>query len=319
MHEVAFVVFPGFQIQDLGGPLSVFESAGYLSNEEPYRCHVVSQSGGPVASSAGLVVMTEPFDGAHFDTVIVTGGDVSNEPQGHPVLAAHLARLGAMGGTRIASVCTGAFILAESGLLDGRRATTHWRYARLLQRRFPALRVDSDEMYIHDHGVWTSAGVAAGVDLSLALIGEDLGARAARETARQLVFWHRRPGGQAQFASSAELEPATDRMREVMAYVVAHLRDDLSTQRLADLARLSPRQFARAFLAETGCTPAKAVERLRVEAATPRVEAGDEPIERIAVSVGFVDPERMRRAFIRVTGHPPQGIRRMGKTTHGVK
>lgn len=319
MHDIAFVVFPGFQIQDLGGPLAAFESAGHLSTSAPYRCHVVSQSGGPVASSSGLVVLTAPFDSQRFDTVIVTGGDVSDEPQGHPLLAAHLARLGAAGEARIASVCTGAFILAESGLLDGHRATTHWRYALLLQRRFPALRVHGDAMYIHDRGVWTSAGVAAGIDLSLALIGEDLGADVARETARQLVFCHHRPGGQSQFASPGELEPTTDRMREVMAYVAAHLPDDLSTPRLAQLADLSPRQFARAFVAETGSTPAKAVERLRVEAATPRVEAGNESIECIAADVGFVDPERMRRAFIRVTGHPPQSIRRMGKTTHGLK
>lgn len=310
-HDVAFVVFPGFQIQDLGGPLAVFECAGNLVDSAPYRCHVVSQSGGPVASSSGLVVLTTPFNSQRFDTVVVTGGDVSNEPSGHPVLAAHLARLAAIGKTRMASVCTGAFILAESGLLDGRRATTHWRYALLLQRRFPALRVHSDEMYINDQGVWTSAGVTAGIDLSLALISDDLGVDVARETSRQMVFSHYRPGGQAPFVSSNEREPVTDRMRGVMDYMSTHLAEDLSTGRLAGMARLSPRQFSRAFFAETGYTPAKAVERLRVEAATPLVEAGHEPIERIATSVGFIDPERMRRAFIRVTGHPPQSIRRM--------
>jgi transcriptional regulator GlxA family with amidase domain len=310
-HSVAFIVFPGFQIQDLGGPLAAFECASKLLDGTPYRCHVVSQSGGPVASSSGLVVLTTALESRRFDTAIITGGDVSSEPSSHPLLAAHLARLAATGRTRIASVCTGAFILAESGLLDGRCATTHWRYALLLQRRFPALRIKSDDMYIHDRGVWTSAGIAAGIDLSLALIGEDLGVDVARETARQLVFWHHRPGGQAQFASPAELEPTTARMRDVMAYLGAHLAEDLSTERLASIARLSPRQFGRAFLAETGHTPAKTVERLRVEAATPLVEAGDLPIERIAESVGFVDPERMRRAFIRITGHPPQSIRRM--------
>ncbi|QWT22072.1 GlxA family transcriptional regulator [Bacillus sp. NP157] len=311
MHHVAFVVFPGFQIQDLGGPLSAFENASNLSDGERYCCHVVSESGGPVRSSSGLVVLTSAFDIRTFDTVIVTGGDVANEPCAHPALAGHLRRLAAHGMTRIASVCTGAFILAESGLLDGHIATTHWRYALLLQRRFPSLRVRSDEMYVNDRGIWTSAGVSAGIDLSLALIGHDLGPEVARETACQLVFWNHRPGGQSQFSSCAEIEPATVRMRDVMAYVGTHLSEDLSTERLAKIAGLSARQFGRAFLAETGNTPAKAVERLRVEAATPLVEAGHEPIERIAAGVGFVDPERMRRAFIRVTGHPPQSIRRM--------
>lgn len=310
-HRVALIVFPGFQIQDLSGPLAAFESASHVSRGPQYECRVVSQSGGPIPSSVGVEVITEPLDAFSFDTVIVTGGDVSNEPAGRPGLAASLRRLGEEEKIRIASVCTGAFILAESGLLDGRSATTHWRYALLLQRRFPSVKVRSNEIFISDRGIWTSAGVAAGIDLSLALIAEDLGPNVAKSTACQLVYWHQRPGGQAQYASSFDVEPATERMRDVVAYIDENLSEDLATKRLADVAGLSARQFGRAFLAETGLTPAKAVELRRVEIATPLIQAGSDSIEHIAERVGFIDPERMRRAFIRVTGHPPQSIRRM--------
>lgn len=316
-HRVALVVFPGFQIQDLSGPLAAFESASHISRGKRYQCHVVSQSGGRIPSSVGVEVVTEPLDAFSFDTVIVTGGDVSNEPADRPGLAASLRRLGENEKVRLASVCTGAFILAESGLLDGRSATTHWRYALLLQRRFPAVKVRSNEIFISDRGVWTSAGVAAGIDLSLALIADDLGANVAKDTACQLVYWHQRPGGQAQYASSFDVEPTSERMRDVVAYIAEHLSEDLATKHLADVAGLSARQFGRAFLAETGLTPAKAVELRRVEMATPMIQAGNDSIEHIAEKVGFVDPERMRRAFIRVTGHPPQSIRRMALVGNG--
>jgi len=307
--DIALVVFPGFQIQDLSGPLAAFEIAGRL--RQGYRCHVVSANGGPVASSSGLEVMTRKIRSAVYDTVIVAGGNVWGDPGDLPPIAKRLTTTTLKGTRRIASVCTGTFILAAAGLLDGHIATTHWKHAVSLQRLYPKIKVDGNRIFTRSGGVWTSAGVAAGIDLALAMIEDDLGSAVAQETAQMLVVYYRRPGGQSQFSAMADMEPESDRMRNVLSYMRNHLDEPLSTERLAAVACLSPRQFGRNFVAETGETPAKAVERLRVEVARPRVERSSEPIEIIAQAVGFVDAERMRRAFIRVTGHPPQSIRRM--------
>jgi transcriptional regulator GlxA family with amidase domain len=310
-RDVAFVVFPGFQIQDLSGPLSAFEIAGNVSTDIAYRCEVVSLTGGEVISSAGLGVITQKIRRKPFDTLIVVGGAVSAHPAALAPVADHLA-LGAVSGSRrIASVCTGAFILASAGLLDGRRATTHWKYTSHLRHQYPKVSVEGDRIFTKDGPIWTSAGVTAGIDLALAMIEEDSGSSVSHATAQMLVVYHRRPGGQSQFSALADMEPKSDRIRDVLTYIRDHLTEPLSTEQLAGIACLSPRQFGRTFLAETGETPAKAVERLRVEVARQRVESGVEPIEIIARPVGFSDPERMRRAFIRVTGHPPQSIRRM--------
>jgi transcriptional regulator GlxA family with amidase domain len=309
--EIAFFVYPGFQIQDLSGPLSVFEVAGTSFDGAPYRCDVVSLGGGLVASSSGLKVMTQKIRQAPYDTLIVMGGSIPADPALLPSLPEQLDSCISKGIRRIASVCTGAFILAHAGLLNGRVATTHWKYATRLQKEFPKIKVDSDRIFTKDGGIWTSAGVTAGIDLALALVEEDLGSEVARSVARTLIVYYRRPGNQSQFSAMADMEPESDRIRRVLSYMRENLTQAMPTEQLATVACLSPRQFGRAFLAETGETPAKAVERLRVEAARQRVERGLEPIELIARSVGFVDPERMRRAFIRVTGHPPQSIRRM--------
>jgi transcriptional regulator GlxA family with amidase domain len=207
-------------------------------------------------------------------------------------------------------------VLAAAGLLDGRRATTHWRHAALLQRLYPKVRVESDRIFIDDGGLWTSAGITAGIDLALALIEADLGLEMARGVARDMVVYHRRAGGQAQFSTLLDLAPPSERMRRALAFAREHLHEPLGVERLADAACLSARQFGRTFLAETGQTPAKAVERLRAEAARLRVEAGREPLEAIAKAVGFADPERMRRAFLRVFGQPPQGLRRAARDAH---
>lgn len=310
-RDVAFVVYPQFQIQDLSGPLAAFECAGRQDGCGPYKLHVVSRDGGPVVSSSGLSVMTEAIRSEPYDTILFTGGNVLTNP----------AELGfAIDGTfhkslrtarRVASVCTGAFLLAAAGVLNGRRATTHWKYVGQLQRSFPRIKVDGDRIFTKDGNIWTSAGVTAGVDLSLAMIEEDLGAEVSKAVAQMLVVYHRRPGGQSQFSAMLDMEPASDRIRTVLTYIREHLTETLSTERLADVAHLSPRQFGRSFLTETGETPAKAVERLRAEVARARVERGVEPIEVIARLVGFTDPERMRRAFVRIYGHPPQSLRRM--------
>lgn len=340
-RHIAFLVFPGFQLLDLSGPMAAFQVAsrrlsggatgdekgdgngtgsetgnGIGNGEEaraaPYTWEVVSEQGGLIASSAGIAIATEalpPHPPTHIDTLLVTGGSGVWEARSAPGLRAFIAAAPGFA-RRVASVCNGALMLAAAGLLDGRRATTHWRIGPLLQREYPQTRVDSDRIFVQDGQIWTSAGVTTGIDLALALIEEDLGIEAARVVARDLVVYHRRPGGQSQFSSLLEMEPASDRIQQALRYAREHLQEDLSVERLAELVFLSPRQFGRLFALETGSTPAKAVERLRAEAARPRVESGVESIEVIARDVGFNDAERMRRAFVRVFGHPPQALRR---------
>lgn len=211
---------------------------------------------------------------------------------------------------RIVSICTGAFVLAEAGLLEGRRATTHWFYARELATRFPNVKVDEDRIFVADGPIWTSAGATAGIDLVLALVEQDLGAKIARTVARKLVVYHRRAGGQSQFSELLDLEPKSDRIQRVLTHMRRNLRSELSVPQLAKVANLSPRQFSRAFHAETGQSPAKVVERLHAEAARLMMEQSRHPIEVIARQTGFVDRDRMRRAFLRAFGQPPQTIRR---------
>lgn len=309
-RDIAFLVFPGFQILDLSGPLAAFDTARRISTGIPYRCHVVSLTGGGIVSSSGLEVVTRKIRSSAYDTLIVSGGGTSVDLHDLSAISAHLGKAAAKDTRRIASVCTGAFLLAAAGLLEGRRATTHWKYAKQLQREFPDIKVEPDRIFTKDRGIWTSAGVTAGIDLALAMIDDDLGSAISHGVAQMLVVYHRRPGGQSQFSAIADMQPESDRIREVLTYMREHLHESLSTEQLASVACISPRQFGRAFLAETGETPAKAVERLRVEVARQRVERSAEPIEVIAHAF-FKDPERMRRAFIRVLGHPPQSIRRM--------
>lgn len=211
------------------------------------------------------------------------------------------------------SVCTGAYLLAEAGLLDGRRATTHWGQSERFARRFPQVRLEADRIFVRDGEVWTSAGITAGIDLALALIEDDLGVEVARRTAQELVVHHRRPGGQSQFSALLDMGGVNGRFADLMDWVRERLAERLNVERLADRAAMSPRHFARAFAAETGLTPAKAVERLRLEAARLRVETTHEPIDRVAEAAGFGDPERMRRAFLRAFGQPPQALRRAAR------
>lgn len=310
-RDIGFFVFPAFQILDLTGPLSAFQIADALAGGNAYRLHVMSRDGGAVTSTAGLQVLTRPPPAHGFDTLIVAGGAGTRSEAAAalpPVVAGLAAR-----SRRTTSVCTGAFLLAAAGLLDGRRATTHWRQAASLQRRYPAVRVEGDRIFVKDGRFWTSAGITAGIDLALALIDEDLGPDISRAAARELVVYHRRPGGQSQFSAMLDLAPDSDRVRRALGFAREHLDEPLPVARLAEAACLSPRQFARAFRAETGETPAKAVERLRAEAARLRIEAGGEPIEQIAASVGFADPERMRRAFLRLFGQPPQAVKRAAR------
>jgi transcriptional regulator GlxA family with amidase domain len=194
--------------------------------------------------------------------------------------------------------------------LDERRATTHWRYAARLQRDYPAIRVEADRIFCRDGNVWTSAGITAGIDLALALIEKDHGFAVAKGVAQHLVVYHRRHGGQSQFAASVDLAPKNDRIAAAVGYARDHIADVLTVERMAEAVGMSLRQFSRTFRAQTGTTPARLVERLRVDLARGRIETTPEPVERIAEAVGFGDAENMRRAFIRIYGQPPQSIRR---------
>lgn len=313
-RHIGFLVYPGFNILDLAGPLAAFDAAREAPATPAYRLHVLSEKGGPVASSAGVEVTTHAAPSRPLDTLVVVGGDGVFRALASPALVALVRDTSSC--RRLASVCSGAMLLAHAGVLDGRRATTHWRHAARLQRDYPRVRVDADRIFVRDGPVWSSAGVTAGIDLALALIEDDLGAKTARAVARGLVVYYRRPGGQSQFSTLQELDPSSDRLQRALAYAREHLHEPLSVERLADVACLSPRQFTRVFQAETGTTPAKAVERLRTEAARTSIEETREPLEQIAHATGFADTERMRRAFLRVFGKPPQAIRRAARTMH---
>jgi transcriptional regulator GlxA family with amidase domain len=311
-HRLTFFVYPGFQLLDLSGPLSAFQMAADSSRKGRYQIEVVSTKGGAVSSAGGLTISTKRLSPGPIDTLIVVGGRGAWAIADFEKTVKAIQRLAGRS-TRIASVCTGAFLLACAGLLDGRRATTHWRYARRLQRDYPRVKVDMDKIFIKDGAIWTSAGITAGIDLALAMIEEDMGIDVARGLAQELVVYLRRPGGQSQFSAMLDLEPESDRIKRTLLYIQENLAAPLDLETLAEVARISTRHFGRSFRTETGETPAKAVERLRIEAALPRVEEGAESIELIASSVGFSDPERMRRAFIRHYGHPPQALRRVKK------
>lgn len=306
MLRVGLVLYPGFQVLNLA-VVSVLEFTNLTAGRAVYEIVLLSADGGPVRSSAGFSVETQPFGRRRFDTVLVVGDNNLTEPP--PALIAFLQR-SAKRSRRIGATCTGAFNLAQAGILDGRRATTHWLFAERLRRDYPKVSVEEDRIFIIDGPVWTSAGMTACIDLALALVEEDVGAEIARMVAKKMVVYHRRAGGQSQFSALLELEPRSDRIQTALAYAKEHLHNELSVEELADAAHLSPRQFSRAFHAETGQTPAKAVENLRVEAARLMLESGRHPIEIVARDTGFGDRERMRRAFLRAFGQPPQMIRR---------
>jgi transcriptional regulator GlxA family with amidase domain len=306
MQRIGFTVSPGFQTMSLA-VVSVFEFANLEIGKPAYDVRLLSETGGPVRTSMGVSIAAEPFDDTNFDTLIVSG-TTAIEPSTPGLITFVQQALGRY--RRVAATCTGAFILAEAGVLDGRRATTHWYHARDLRTRFPKVKVEEDRIFIVDGPVWTSAGMTAGIDLALAMVEKDLGADVARAVARKLVVYHRRAGGQSQFSALLELEPKSDRIQNALAFAKRSLDKPLTVRQLAEAAHLSPRQFSRAFHAETGQSPAKAVENLRVEAARLMMEQSRHPIDLIARQTGFADRDRMRRAFLRAFGQPPQVIRR---------
>ena len=305
-RRLVLVIFPDFQLLDAAGPIAAFEIAERY-RPGSYVLSVQAPDGGQIASSSGVRLTAAPLGDGPFDTVMVSGGDGTHRIS---ALADIVTWLQQTEIRRPTSVCSGAYLLAEAGLLDGRRATTHWSRTDHFTRTYPRVKLDADRIFIRDGDVWTSAGITAGIDLSLALIEDDLGAEIARRVAQQLVVHQRRPGGQSQFSALVDLGGRTGRFADLMDWIRAHLAETLTVERLAEQAAMSPRNFARAFTAETGTTPAKAVERLRLEAARTAVETGHAPVDHIAETVGFGDPERMRRAFLRAFGLPPQALRR---------
>ena len=303
MRKVGFIIYPGYR--PMGFALTApFETANRQAAEPVYDIRTLSTHGGPVRTSVGFQVLTEPFSAEPYDLIIVGASVEDASPE-----MIEFIRHARSHCRRIAATCHGAFILAEAGLLDGRRATTHWDRAGELRARYPNVRVEADRIFIADGPVWTSAGMTAGIDLALALIEEDLGFEVARAVARSLVLYHRRTGGQSQFSSLLELEPKSDRIQSVLTYARRNLAGRLSVDELADIAHLSPRQFSRAFQAETGQTPARAIETLRLEGARTLMEDTNHSLDVVAQQTGFGDRGRLRRAFLRAYGQLPQVIR----------
>ena len=305
-REIAIIVFPGFQLLDAAGPVAVFEMAERF-RPGSYAIHVLAPGGGVVRSSSGVCLAAAPIESRHVDTVIVSGGNLAQIDESYPDI---VTWLGGDAWRRVAGVCSGAFFLAEAGLLDGRRATTHWAAADGFRARYPKVRLDADRMFVRDGKLWTSAGISAGIDLALALVEDDLGPGIARRTAQQLVVHQRRHMGQSQYSVLVEQGGKTGRFGELVKWMRARLAEPLTVERLAERAAMSPRNFARAFVAEIGATPAKVVEGLRLEAARVAVETSHVSLDHIAASTGFSDASRMRRAFVRAFGASPQSLRR---------
>ena len=306
---IGVLIFSDFQLLDAAGPISAFEIAARFAGAVS-SIKVLATTPGPVRSSSGVEMLARGLrPSAAISTLIVAGGEGVRTAATCPKTLAFVRGV-AKRGVRVASVCSGAYILAEAGLLDGRRATTHWQRTRHFVSAYPKIKLEADRIFVRDGNIWSSAGISAGIDLALAMAAEDFGDAVAQKTARQLVLYHRRSGGQSQFSSLLELKAPTGRFGPLLTWAREHLDAPLTVEDLAEQAGMSSRHFARAFTAETGTTPSKAVERLRIEVARQRVQSSSEAIERVAQLTGFRDPERMRRAFIRAFGQPPQSLRR---------
>ena len=290
----------------------MFEYANRLRGEKAYLFRVASERGGPVMTSQTFSVNTDRLSDWTYDTLIVAGDNDCRLPSASFIAYIHDAPKHSR---RVAGICTGAYILAEAGLLNGKRATTHWAHADDFRNRYPNVLLEEDRIFVVDGQLWTSAGMTAGIDLALAMVEKDFGLDTARTVARKLVVYQRRGGGQSQFSALLELNAKSDRVQMSLAFARENLASDLSVESLAEVACLSPRQFSRVFREETGQSPAKAIERLRVEAARLSMETTRHPIEVIARETGFGDRERMRQAFLRAFGQSPQAIQRASAGT----
>ena len=311
---VEVLAFPSVQLLDVTGPLQVFVSANdqvvAAGGTAPSAPRVVAQSGQDITTSAGLALSTHPLPpaGSPVDTLMVAGGEGVEAASADPVLV-DWVRVRAGQARRTASVCTGAFLLAASGVLDGRRAATHWSFCTELARRYPAVTVEPDPIFIHDGPVWTSAGVTSGIDLALALVEEDLGRAVALAVARYLVVFLKRPGGQAQFSAGLALSGTDATFDRLHDWMKQNLRANLAVPALAEQVGMSERSFIRHYHHSTGITPARAVERIRVEAARQALGRTTLPLKRIARDCGFGSEETMRRSFLRTLSVPPHAYR----------
>lgn len=300
--RIGLVIYPGFQALDLAA-LTVFEFANLLKGETAYEFAALSLEGGAVQSSVGVVVESQAIGWGAYDTLMIAGA--TTLPPSYPELEAKLVEA-ARATRRIASICTGSFILANTGLLNGKRVTTHWVHGRHMQEKYPDIQVDEEKIFVKDGNVWSSAGVTACIDLALALVEADLGAEIAKKIARMMIVYHKRTGGQSQFSALSDLEPSSDRIKDALRFARENLHKDLTVDDLAEHVHWSPRHFSRVFQTQTGMAPAKAIEKMRIEAAQALIEDGHSSIGRIAVLAGFGDEERMRRAFLRTLGQPPK-------------
>ena len=314
-RQVVIVVFDGCEVLDVTGPASVFSAASKLlgRNARSYQLRLASTRKGPIQTSTGVQLLADATlaeTTSTADTVILPGAIQFSGDALKPLEVVRWARRGAPRWRRIASVCTGAYLLAEAGLLDGRRATTHWYAAEDFAARYPKVTVDPDPIFVRDGSVWTSAGVTAGMDLALALVADDHGEEHARSVARWLVMYLRRPGGQSQFSVALSVPaPRTERIRDLLAWVAERPDADLSVPALAERANLSERHLARVFLQETGVTPAAYVEQSRVEAARMWLEHRDDAVEVVAARCGFGSVETLYRTFRRRVGATPSDYR----------
>jgi transcriptional regulator GlxA family with amidase domain len=310
---VEILAYPAVQLLDVAGPLQVFAPANELTdrNGEPplYAVRVVSASAPLVTASAGLGLVAAPLPPARaaLDTLLVAGGPGVHAAAADAVVLQWLRRRAKR--ARIASVCTGAFLLAAAGLLNGRRAATHWMHCAELARRYPAVRVEPDPIFVRDGAVWTSAGVTAAIDLALALVEEDVGRSLALAVARHLVMFLKRPGGQAQFSAALSLQGAEDQFGALHSWMVGRLADDLSLPALARKVGMSERSFSRHYVEATGITPARAVERFRVEAARRLLSDTRLPVKRVAARCGFGSEKTLRRSFLRLLAATPHDYR----------
>jgi transcriptional regulator GlxA family with amidase domain len=317
-RQIVVLAYAGVQSLDITGPLEVFAGAQTLieasgRQDRGYEVLILSCDGTSLLTSSGLEIVPHgdfSRTPARLDTLIVPGGYGSHEAGADTALLEWIARTSARA-SRTASVCTGAFLLAACGLLDGRRATTHWAVAPELARLYPSVRVDPEPIYLRDGDVWTSAGVTAGMDLALALVEEDLDRDIALAIARHLVMFLRRPGNQSQFSATlAAQEPIREPLREVRRHIIENLASDLSVEALAERAHMSPRHFARSFRSETGVTPARFVESVRLEAARRALEDTTLSVAAVANSCGYGTTETLRRSFLRALGVGPAEYRR---------
>lgn len=308
MHKIGLIIADNFQMLALS-TLTVFEFANVVYGERFYQTAVWSERGGIVRSSSGVGVDSLPLTPQTVtDSWLVAGVLVPQQEQASTGIIDFL-KTHARQARRVAGVCTGAFVLAQAGLLDNRRATTHWAHAQSLKMLHPSVQLEDDRIFIIDDAIWTSAGMTAGLDMALGMVENDLGADIARQVAHRLVMNQRRSGGQTQHSEMLALGPRSDRLQSALEYARKNLRKSLTVEELADAVHVSARQLSRLFRAETGKSPAKAIEGLRLEAARLMIEQSRLSLDAIAREAGFRDRRHMREVFVRGYGIPPQSLR----------